>query len=487
MAKEYDLIIIGTGSATNLLDPLIQQNSKLKIALIDKDETGGICLTRGCIPSKILLYPAELVRAIERGKELGVEAEIKKVDFLKIMNRMRSLIGKDIDAIRQGLASSENIDYYQDTAEFVSPYTMKVAGETITAKMIFLCLGSKTLIPHITGLEEAGYITSDTILQLTKLPKSVVIVGGGYIAAEYGFFLSSIGAKVTIVGRNPRFLPDEEPEISELAKKDLGKRIEIVTNHEVKQVKKKDLKGMKQVIAEDRSSMKTREFEAEEIMIATGRGPLTDILHPEKAGIRTNREGWMQVNDYLETSQPNVWSFGDTLGRYMFKHVANYESQIIYYNAILKRKIKPNYHAVPHAVFTDPEVAAVGMGEKEAIEKIGKDRVLVGSYKYQDTAKGEAMNLKDYFVKVIVDGSNMEILGAHIIGPEASVLIQEIINVMYAPSKSSQIIIDALHIHPALNEVVQRAFLALVPAEHYHEHTSDTFFGMKVDSDGRKG
>jgi mycothione reductase len=471
--KNYDLIIIGTGSATNLLDVLIERNPKIRIAIIDKDETGGICLTRGCIPSKILLYPAELVRNIEEARELGVQAEIRKIDFLKIMNRMRSLIGNDIESIRKGLSSSENIDYYQSAAEFISPYTMKVSGETITAKMIFLCLGSKTTIPPIKGIEEAGYITSDSILKLSELPKSVVVVGGGYIAAEYGHFLSSMGSKVTIVGRNMRFLPEEEPEVSELAKNDLGKHIEIITNYEVKEAQK-TLRGTKRLIAQDRSTGKTREFEAEEIMIAAGRGPLTDILHPERAGVKTTQDGWIEVNEYLETSQPNIWSFGDAKGKFMFRHVANYESQIIYYNAILKQRVKTDYHAIPHAVFTYPEVAAVGMGEKEAIEKIGSDRVLIGFYKYENTAKGEAMNVKDYFVKVIVDGSNQEILGAHIIGPHASVLIQEIINIMYAPTRSAEIIEEAIHIHPALNEVVQRSFSSMMPVEHYHEHVLAT-------------
>jgi mycothione reductase len=469
MTKEYDLIIIGTGSATNLLDALIQRDPKIKIAIIDKDETGGICLTRGCIPSKILLYPAELVRNIEKARELGIQTEIKKIDFLKIMDRMRFLIGKDVDSIRDGLSSSENIDYYQSVAEFVSPYTMKVGSETITAKMIFLCLGSKTIIPPIKGIEEAGYITSDTILKLTSLPKSIVVVGGGYIAAEYGHFLSSMGSKVTIVGRNPRFLPEEEPEVSELAKKDLGKHIEIITNHEVKEAQKTP-KGMKCLIALDKSTGKTREIEAEEIMIASGRGPLTDILHPERAGVKTTKDGWIEINEYLETSQPDIWSFGDAKGKFMFRHVANYESQIVYYNAILKQKIKADYHAIPHAVFSYPEVAGVGMSEKEAVEKIGSDKVMIGFYKYENTAKGEAMNVKDYFVKVIVNGSNLEILGAHIIGPHASVLIQEIINVMYAPNRSAEIIEEAIHIHPALNEVVQRAFGSMMPVEHYHEH-----------------
>ncbi len=466
--KQYDLIIIGSGSAMNIVDPMIQENPKIKIAVIDKDEPGGICLTRGCIPSKLLIYPAELVRTLEEARELGVDTDIKKIDFRKIMDRMRTLIYRDIDAIRRGLSNSENIDYFHSVAEFVSPYTMKVGNDTITSKMIFLCLGSKTIIPLIKGLENAGYLTSDTVLKLTTLPKSIAIVGGGYIAAEFGHFFSSMGSKVTIIGRNPRFLPEEEPEISELAKKMLGKHIEILTDLEVKEVEK--TASVKRLLALERKTGKKRQVEASEILIAAGRGPVTDILHPERGGIKTTEQGWISVNEYFETSQPNVWAFGDADGRYLFRHVANYESEIVYYDAVPKKKIKVDYHAIPHAVFTYPEIASVGLKEKEAVQQYGESKVMIGFCKYEDTAKGEAMNVKDYFVKVIIDGSTQRILGAHIIGPLASILIQEIINVMYTPSQSSEIISQAIHIHPALSEVVQRAFGTLMPVEHYHQH-----------------
>jgi len=349
------------------------------------------------------------------------------------------------------------------------PYTMKVGTDTITSKMIFLCAGSKTIIPPIKGLGEVGYLTSDTILNLTALPRSIAIVGGGYIAAEYGHFLASMGAKVTIVARNPKFLPKEEPEISELAGKEFAKNVRLITNHEVLEAQKTS-SGMKRLITSDRKNGSLLEVEADEIMIAAGRGPLSEILHPERGGIKTTKHGWIDVNEYLETSQPNVWAFGDAIGRHLFKHVANYESEIVYLNAVLKKKVKVDYHAIPHAVFSYPEVASVGMGEMEAVSVVGMERVVIGYYKYENTAKGEAMNVKDYFVKVIVDGSDMKILGAHIIGPQASVLIQEIINVMYAPTQSAEIVGEAMHIHPALNEVVQRAFSSLMPVDHYHEH-----------------
>jgi len=466
--KEYDLISIGTGSAMNIVGAMIQENPKMKVAVVDKDEPGGICLTRGCIPSKILLYPAELVRTIEKAGEFGIDIDFRKVDFEMVMERMRTLINKDINMIRQGLSHSENIDYYQVVAEFVDPYVLKVGDESIASKMIFLCTGSKPMIPPIRGLEKVGYLTSDTVLKMNRLPKSIAIVGGGYIAAEYGHFFSAMGSKVTIIGRNPQFLKQEEPEVSALAKRELEKHMTILTNHEVREAEKISM-GKKRLIAVNRENGEETVTTADEILVATGRGPNTDVLHPEKAGIETDERGWITVDEYLETSQPNIWAFGDANGRHLFKHVANYESIIVYYNAVLEKKVKVDYHAIPHAVFTYPEIASVGLREKLAIEKYGKNRVLIGLHRYQDTAKGEAMNAENYFVKVIVEKETMKILGAHIIGPYASILIQEIINLMYTPEQSTEPIVNGMHIHPALNEVVERAIRSLMSPEQYHQ------------------
>ncbi len=449
----------------NIVDPMIQGNPNMRIAVIDKDEPGGICLTRGCIPSKILLYPAELVRTIEKGPELGIDAKVVRIDFQMVMERMRTLINKDIDQIREDLSTSENIDYYHSTAEFVAPYTLKVDGKEISSKMIFLCIGSKINIPAIRGLDKINYHTSDTVLKLTKLPESIAIIGGGYIAAEFGHFFASMGSKVTIVGRNPQFVPEEEPEVSALARKELEKHMTILTNQEVKEVR--ETGGKKELVAVDLKTGKNATIAANEILVATGRGPLSDILRPEKAGIKTTRDGWIEVNEYLETSQPNIWALGDADGKYPFKHVANYESRIVYYNAVLKRKVKVDYHAVPHAVFTYPEIASVGLGEKEAVEKYGANKVLIGLQKYEDTAKGEAMNVKDYFVKVIVEEGTGKILGAHIVGPYASILIHEIIPLMYTENGSYEPLAESMHIHPALSEVVERAFGSLMSVEHY--------------------
>jgi len=465
--KEYDLISIGTGSAMNIVSAMIQKNPRMKVAVIDKDEPGGICLTRGCIPSKMLLYPAELIRTIGGAGEFGIDVAIEKIDFERVMERMRTLISKDIGMIRQGLSQSNNIDYYPTVAEFVGPYTLKVGDETIKSKMVFLCTGSKSIIPPIKGLEEAGYLTSDTVLEMQRLPESMAIVGGGYIAAEYGHFFSAMGSKVTIIGRNPQFLKQEEPEVSALAKRELEKHMTILTNHEVREVERAS-DGKRRLIAVDRQSREEVPITADEVLVATGRGANSDILHPGEAGIETDKSGWIIVDEYLETSQPNVWAFGDANGRYLFKHVANYESRVVYYNAVLGKKVKVDYHAIPHAVFTYPEIGSVGLGEKKAVENYGEENVLIGMHRYEDTAKGEAMGVKDYFVKVIVEKGPMKILGAHIIGPHASVLIQEIINLMYTNERSVAPIVNGMHIHPALNEVVERAFRSLVSPRQYH-------------------
>ena len=464
--KQYELAVIGTGSSMNIVDPMLRENPELRVAVIDKDEPGGICLTRGCIPSKILLYPAELVRLTEKAREFGIQTNISSIDFQAIMRRMRGLIEKDIDSIRQGLSSSENIDYYHDIAEFTAPHTLKVGETEFTAKMIFLCTGSRTLVPPVKGLSDVGYMTSDEVLKLEALPASVAVIGGGYIAAELGHFLSAMGSKVTIVGRNPQFIPEEEPEVSDVLRSELGRHMDILTNMEVREA---SMAGdRRRLLAVDRGSGKAHEILAEQILVAAGRGPTSDILHPERGGVEVDAKGWIKVNEYLETTSPNVWAMGDADGRFLFKHVANYESEVVYYNAVLKRKVKTDYHAVPHAVFTYPEAAGVGMKESEAVKALGKDAISIGFYKYENTAKGEAMGAKGYFVKVIMQKEGERILGAHVAGPYASVLIQELINAMYTGDQGPRDLRRSMYIHPALNEVVQRALFSVFDVDEYH-------------------
>lgn len=464
--KEYDAIAVGTGTALGVVDGLLKQNPNAKVAVIDKDEPGGICLTRGCIPSKLLLYPAEVVRTIEEAEMLGIQVTMRP-DFSKVMERMRTRINSEIAGIRQGLTQAKNIDYYNDIAEFYAPYTLRVGTETITSKRIFLSPGSRPQLPPVKGLEDAGYLTSDTVLKLRRLPESIAIIGGGYIAAEYGHFFSAMGSKVTIVGRNKQFLPQEEPEVSKTALKELSRHMVIYTNMEALEAEKR-LTGKKKIAALNRANGDKVKVVASEILVASGRAPNSDILHSEKAGIAIDKSGWIVVDEYLETSQPGIWAFGDAIGKHQFKHVANYESRVVYRNAVLGLKEKVDYHAVPHAVFTYPEIASVGLKENEAVQRHGKDGISIGFQRYEDTAKGEAMGVKNCFVKALVENETHRILGAHIIGPQASVLIQEIVNLMYTRDRSIEPFLQGMHIHPALSEVVDRAFHTLMPVDHYH-------------------
>jgi dihydrolipoamide dehydrogenase len=465
--RDFDLILIGTGSAMNLLEPFLQAHPGARVAVIDKDPPGGICLTRGCIPTKILVASADVVRTLQRAEEFGIHVSVQGVDFQRVMQRMRRHVHPEIESIRNALASSGQVEYYATACEFVAPYTLRVGPGTIRGKTLFLCPGSRPLIPAIEGLEGTGYHTSDTILDLRKLPRSLAIIGGGYVAAEFAHFFCAMGSRVTILGRNPRFLPDEEPEVSELAQRMLGRHVDIRTGIEVTSVRR-DGNGDRVVRGKDARG-KAVEMKADEILVAAGRASNAGLLRPERGGIQTDPEGWIVVDEHLQASLPDVWAFGDANGIHMFKHKANAESMVVHENAILGHRTRMDYHAVPHAVFTDPEIASVGLRQEDAVRQLGKDRILVGHGLYEQTAKGQALGIRDCFVKVIVERQTQRILGAHIIGPHASILIQEIVDLMHAPGQDAAPLQAAMHIHPALSEVVELAFARLRdPDAHGH-------------------
>jgi dihydrolipoamide dehydrogenase len=236
--------------------------------------------------------------------------------------------------------------------------------------------------------------------------------------------------------------------------------MEIFTGLEVVEVKQES--DVKTLIARNREDGSYREFSAETLMIAAGRVPNSDLLKPEKTGVKLDERGYVKVNDYLETSKKNIWAFGDAIGKEMFKHVANYEAGIVWHNAVHDHKVPMDFSAAPHAVFTHPQVASVGLKEAEAKQQGHK--ILVGKAFYRNTAMGGAMGEPEGFVKVIVEQETEKILGGHIIGAEASILIQEIVNAMVTENRSFVPIVRAMYIHPALAEVVQNAFGNLTAA-----------------------
>ncbi len=448
--KNYDILVLGNGSAGTIAQNALMQNKK--VALVDKGPLGGTCLNYGCIPSKMLIYPADRIMEIRESEKLGIKARVENVDFQNIMNRMRKVIEKSHEHMK-GIDQVENLDYYNSEAHFIDDYTVQVENEKIKADKIFIGTGARPLIPPIKGIEKIDYLTNETILDLKEKPESIIIIGGGYIAVEYAHFLDAIGTKVTILEMKNRLINNSEPEISELLEKKLSKRMDIFTNINVEKVIEKN----KEIVATGKNTEtdEEKEFKAEKILIAAGRKSNADILKVENTGVETDKRGYIKVNDYLETSKENIWALGDATGKGMFKHVANEEAYIAWNNAFNKEhKASLDYDKIPYAVFSYPQIAAVGMTE----EKAKKDhKILTGTAKYTDVAKGEAMVENDGFAKAIIDKKTKKILGFHIIGPYAAILIQEVTNAMFLGSQIGYIA-HGMHIHPALPELILNTF-----------------------------
>ncbi|MDH5465919.1 MAG: dihydrolipoyl dehydrogenase [Candidatus Aminicenantes bacterium] len=445
--KEYDVIVIGSGAGAIVVEQALAHG--LSVALVDKGPLGGTCLNVGCIPTKMLIFPADRVVEIQEAAKLGIHAEIKQVDFQAIMERMKRTIEKSQTHIREGIEHTEELDFYEGLGSFADDYTLEVEGERIKGRKIFITSGARPLIPPIKGIENVDYLTNENVLDLTRKPESLIIIGGGYIAAEFGHFFASMRTKVTILQRAGRLVRDEEPEVSELLKTKMGKRMDIFTNTEAREVKrgKEEMK----VITRDKVSGEEREFSAERILLAAGRKSNADLLKVEKTGVKVDQRGYIAVNDYLETSKVNIWAFGDAIGKKMFRHSANREADLVWHNAIHGERNKVDYDKVPHAVFSYPQVASVGLGEEEARKN---HDILVGKAKYSEVAKGEAMMEEDSFAKIIIEKNSGRILGFHVIGPYAPILIQEVINAMSIDG-TVRPIINGMHIHPALPEVIQ--------------------------------
>jgi len=454
----FDVLVIGTGSGMIVASTAVENG--FRTAVVDLGPMGGTCINRGCVPSKMLIYPADLATMTRQAGKIGINVTVNSIDFNNIMTRMHGLVIEDTGTQARAVEATPNLTWFKDKGEFISDYTLQVGQHTIKAERIFIASGARVGIPRIKGIEHVDYLTSDTVLDLQAPPKSILIVGGGYIGVEYSHFFEGIGTKTIMLQRPPRLLPNEEPEISDLLKKELQKRIAIFTNFEVLEIRQEA--DTKIVTARNRENNALQDFSGEALMIAAGRVPNSDILKPEKTGIALDERGYVKVNEFLETNKKGIWAFGDAIGREMFKHVANYEAGICWHNSVHDHKVPMDYSAAPHAVFSNPQVAAVGLKETEAKENGYK--ILVGKAHYKNTAMGAAMGEPEGFVKVIVERETGKILGGHIVGPEASTIIQEIVNAMVAETRSYVPIVRAMHIHPALSEVVQQAFGNLRPA-----------------------
>ena len=448
--KKFDVIVIGSGSGGEIVNAALGHG--FSVAWVDKGPLGGTCLNVGCIPSKMLIYPADRIVEIQESEKLGIKAEIKDIDFGAIMKHMKEPIRESHEHMEHGLQNIDNFHYYKGEGHFIDDYSIEINEEQIQGDKIFIGSGARPFIPSIKGIDQIDFLTNETVLELTEKPNSIIIIGGGYIAVEFAHFFAAMGTKVTILERGNRLIKNSEPEISDLLKNQMDKRMKVVINTEIQEVKKEGKNST--IIIKDKLSGTEMKYTAEKILIATGRKSNADLLKVENTGVETDDRGYIKVNKFLETTKKNIWAFGDATGKYMFKHVANEEAVITWNNSAHENKTSMDYSAVPYAVFTYPQIAAVGLTEKEA----GKNhQILVGKANYSDVAKGDAMVELNGFSKVIVDKKSGKILGFHIIGPYAPILIQEVVNAM-ALGGQIGLIGQGMHIHPALPELILRTF-----------------------------
>lgn len=447
--QEFDLIVIGSGSGLDVANAAAQHG--LRVAVVEKGRMGGTCLNRGCIPSKLLIHSADVAEAIKSAGQFGINVDGFSVDFEKIVSRTNGIVDSDSDGIRQAFSEIDNPKLFPHECRFVGSKTITVGGQTIKADKILIASGTRPAIPEIKGLEETGFITSDEALRLKKQPRTLTIIGGGYIAAELAHFFGSLGTKINIVQRHDVLVPDEDEEIAKKFTEVFSKKYAVYLGYDTESVSKS--KGIFSVVAKNSSGKKIK-VESDQLLIATGRTPNSDTLDLGKTGVKTDGMGFVIVDKHLETSVKGIFALGDAVGRYLFKHAANHEAQYAYHNLTHDdKKIPVDYAAMPHAIFSSPQIAGAGYTEQEL--KKSKTAYTRAVYPYIRTAMGEAIEDRDGFAKFLVSKEG-RILGCHIMGSHASVLIHEALVAMKLGAGIDSIT-RTVHIHPALSEVVSRA------------------------------
>ena len=445
--KAFDLVVIGTGSG---LDVAVEAaENGLSVAIVEEGPFGGTCHNRGCIPSKMLIHVADVMETIMKAGQFGIKASVESVDWLFIVKRTFENIDEEARQIEEANRSQPNTTVYKGAGRFVGHKTLEVNGERIRGETVLISAGTRPLVPNISGLESVPYYTSDDVMRLPVQPRRMVIVGGGYIAAEMGHFFGSLGTEVTFLVRSGAMVREEDAEISRRFTEIYKDRFNVLLNTRIAGVSKS---GEAIRIETD----KGEEVECDVLLLAAGRVPNSDVLEVARTGVEFDERGYVRTDEYMETNVPGIWALGDIVGRYLLKHSANLESAYAANNMFNPdNKVPVDYYGMPHAIFASPQVAGVGLTEQAARED-SLPHVAV-SYRYYDTAYGASIEDKDGLVKVIADPETSQILGCHIMGTDASALIQEVANAMRL-RLTTDAITQSIYVHPALPEVVQRAF-----------------------------
>jgi mycothione reductase len=446
----HDLLVVGGGTGNNVA--AAGADAGLDTGLVEKGPLGGTCLNRGCNPSKMLIQAATAANHVRDAGDFFLDATLSDVDYAAIIDDMDETLSALADGMDDSYRGKEDLTMYREEAVFVDERTVAVGGERISGEKVVVAAGSRPLVPPIDGLDEVDYMTSRDALYRREQPDSLVILGGGYIAVELGYFFESLGTDVTIVEMMESLVPREDPDVAETFTEIASRRHEVYTGHRATAVES-DRDGV--TVHAETEDGEPVAATGEELLVALGRRPNTDTLDVEAAGIETDDRGFIVTDDGLRTSAENVWAQGDIADNAMFKHSGDYETAITVENVVHGGDREADFTAMPHAIFTEPQMAGVGKTETE-LEEEGAEYV-VGREELPDTPMGRAKKLDDGFVKVLAapDG---EILGCHTLGYEASTMIHEVVVAMRAGSGHVSDITDTIHAHPTLNKVVEYAF-----------------------------
>ena len=460
----FDLVIIGTGSGNSIPGP---EFDHWNIAIVEDGLFGGTCLNVGCIPTKMFVHPAELADAARHGARLNITAHLDKVDW----PGMRDRIFGRIDAIEAGGRAYRegdecpNITVFTGRGVFTGHKALHVdlhdgSAADITGDRFVLAAGSRATIPDLPGLGEltlgSGYHTSDSIMRIDDLPASIAIMGGGYIAAEFAHVFSSFGVQVTQLCRGPRLLRHHDAEVSAAYTAEASGRYEVVLGV----VGDKVSATATGVELQFHTEHGSRVLEAEMLLVATGRLPNADTLGVTATGVEVDERGRVAVDEHQRTSVEGIYALGDISTHYQLKHVANHEARVVKYNlAHPDAPIRSDHRFVPAAVFTDPQIASVGLTEQKAQEE--HVEYVVKKQFYGDIAAGWAREDQTHFLKVLADPATGLLLGAHVIGPEAATVIQPLIHAMSFGQTAQEVARGQYWIHPALSELVENALLGL--------------------------
>ena len=452
-ATEFDVIIIGAGSGNSLLTP---EWDDLRVAIVEKDLFGGTCMNRGCIPTKMFVYAADVASHVAHASKFGIDASINAVRWPDIVNRVFGRIDGVAPAGKAYRESLDNVRVFTGEASFVEPKVVVVNGERLTAPDIVLAAGARPTIPHIDGLDKIDYHTSDTIMRVEQLPEHLIILGGGYIATEMAHVFGSLGSRITMVVRGTGLLTREDEAVSERFTEIYQERHDVHVYTHVEHIHQHG----NEINVRVKTDGHAHHIIGDALLVATGRTPNGDSLNLAAAGVEVDSAGFIVTDEYLRTNMPGVWALGDVTNPNQLKHVANAETRAVAHNIVHPVHLRTaDLWPIPHAVFADPQVASVG--ETEQSLRAAGVPYICSVQRYGDVAYGWAMEDTEHFCKLLADPDTRLLLGAHIIGPQSSVLIQQLIQGMKFGQTVDQLARGQIYIHPSLSEVVENALLQL--------------------------